>query len=319
MREKPAILGGEPITRKPIKFVEIIIGEEEKRAVLEIIERKEFVSNEFIEKLEKEFARFVGTKYALAISNGTDALFLSYLALGISFHDFVITTPLTFVATASTIIHVGAIPIFADVDKDSNLSPHATSEVIPKYKKEIKGITVVHTYGKPVEMEKFSEIAQENDLYLIEDASHAHGALYKGRKVGSIGDVGVFSLYPSKIIAAGGWGGIITTNNKELADKLILLRAHGELRHIYGQKGAYLYRRLGYNMRMSNIEAAVAYYQLKRINEFIEKRRKIARYLSELLASIEGISTPTENEYCKHVYYIYACLLYTSPSPRDRG
>ncbi len=307
MSSKPAILGGKPVSDKKIRFVEITIGDEEKRAVEEIMESKQFVSGEYLEKFEKEFARFIGTKYALAVSNGTDALFLSYLALGLTFSKKIVTTPLTFVASASTIIQAGAIPYFADVNNDFNISPSSIREVIEKEK--IDAITVVHMYGKPVEMNEIAEIAKENDLLIIEDAAHAHGAEYKGRKVGTLGDIAAFSLYPTKIIAAGGWGGVITTNSDEIAEKLKLLRAHGELRALMGSKGAYLYRRLGYNMRMSHIEAAIAYYQLKRINKYIERRRKIARLLNERLSDIEGIKIPEENANEKHVYYIYAITI----------
>jgi len=307
MLDKPAIFGGEPVAKKPIKFTEIIIGDEEKRAIMEILETKQFVSGDYITKFEKEFAAFVGAKYAISISNGTDALFLAYLALGITFGNYVITTPLTFVATASSIIHAGAIPLFADVEDDGNLSPKSIEKVMDTY--SANAITVVHMYGKPAKMDEILEIARERNSYVIEDAAHAHGAEYKGRKVGTLGDIATFSLYPTKILAAGGWGGVITTNRKEIADSLILLRAHGELRHVLGREGEYLYAKLGYNMRMSNIEAAVAYYQLRKIDRFIEQRRKIARLLNDALEDIPGINPPTEEPYIRHVYYIYSITI----------
>ncbi len=307
MKEKPAILGGEPVSRKPIRFTEIIIGEEEKKAVMEILESKQFASGDYVGKFEREFARFIGVKHAISISNGTDALFLAYVALGITFGRKVITTPLTFVATASSIIHAGAIPYFADVEWDSNISPREISKMVKEEK--FDAITVVHTYGKPVKMDEILEIARENGMYVVEDAAHAHGAEYKGRKIGTLGDIAAFSLYPTKIIAAGGWGGVITTNDDEIAEKLRLLRAHGELRSLLGAKGAYLYSRLGYNMRMSNIEAAVAYYQVKKITSFIDRRRKIAKLLNEKLKDVPGIRIPQEDEHEKHVYYIYAIVI----------
>lgn len=307
MNDKPAILGGTPISSKKIRFTEIIVGEEEKQAVQEIIDSKQFVSGDYLDKFEKEFARFIGTKHAISISNGTDALFLSYIALGLTFSKKIITTPLTFVASASTIIHAGAIPYFADVDNDFNLSPESIREIIKRDKMD--AITVVHMYGNPVDMDEIMFIAKEHDLLVIEDAAHAHGAEYKGRKVGALGDIAAFSLYPTKIIAAGGWGGVITTNSDEVAEKLRLLRAHGELRNIIGANGAYLYKMLGYNMRMSHIEAAIAYYQLKRIKTYVERRRKLAKLLSEKLSGIDGIQVPVEDKYRKHAYYIYAITI----------
>ncbi|MHA1608908.1 MAG: DegT/DnrJ/EryC1/StrS family aminotransferase [Candidatus Njordarchaeales archaeon] len=305
--EKPAILGGKPVSKEKIPFAKVIIREEEKKAVEEILREGSLAGGEYIKKFEKAFAEFIGAKHAISISNGTDALFLSYLALGISFGAKVLTTPITFVATASTIIHAGAIPFFADVLNDANLDPKSVQEMFRKQK--FDAITVVHMYGKPVEMDEIKEIARENNAFIIEDAAHAHGAEYKGTKVGLLGDIAAFSLYPTKIIAAGGWGGVIVTNSDEIAEKLILLRAHGELRHKIGPEGAYEYEILGYNMRMSHIEAAIAYYQLRRINEFISCRRKLAKMLSDLLRDIPGIVIPEEPPYVKHVYYIYSILI----------
>ena len=307
MIEKPAILGGEPTTKRKIPLYCICTGEEEKEAIIDAFNKKAFASGEFIKKLEDEFARFIGTKHALAVSNGTDGLFLAYLAYGLTFGKKIITTPLTFVATASTIVHTGAIPVFCDVELDGNISPMKIQELVKS--ENIDGISIVHLYGKPVEMKPIMELAKENNIVVIEDASHAHGAEYNGKKVGSIGDIGVFSLYPSKVIAAGGWGGLITTNDDEIAEKIILLRGHGELKNIIGKKGAYKFRILGYNFRMNNMEAAVAYYQLKKIDSFIEKRRKNAKLLSELLRDVPGITIPEEKPHIKHIFYLYAIVL----------
>lgn len=308
--EKPAILGGEPTTKKKIPFTQIVMADDEIRAVNEILKKKIFVCGEYTELLEREFARYVGTKHALAVSNGTDGLFLSLLALDITFGSRVVTTPLTFVASASTIIHAGAVPIFVDVLPDGNLDPSKVSEV-----ENFDAICLVHLYGLPVDFDEFQRISTEKSIPIIEDASHAHGAEYRGRKVGSLGDVAVFSLYPSKIIAAGGWGGIISTSNDELLEKLKLLRAHGELRAVAGDKGAYEYIRLGYNLRISEIEAAVAYFQLRKLDEFVAARRKISRYLTELLSDVPGIRLPKEPPEKKHAFYIYAIQI----DPREIG
>lgn len=310
--KKPAILGGEPTAKNPIPFTKVEIGDEEKRAVQEILESKWFVNGPYTEKLEKEFARYVGTKYALAVSNGTDGLFLAYLALGLTFRKKIFTTPLTFIATASTIIHTGAIPIFGDVDNYGNL------KVPSEENADIDGISIVHLYGYPIDFDSFKEVVENLGVPLIEDASHAHGAEYKNKKIGSLGDIAVFSLYPSKIIAAGGWGGVITTNNEELYTKIKLLRAHGELRVLEGAKGAYQYIRLGYNLRLSEIEAAIAYHQLKKLNSFIARRRKNAKKLIELLGDINGIILPREEPGRKHAYYIFNIVIQPNTVGWDR-
>ncbi len=303
--DKPAILGGVPVTKEPIPFTKIIMTNDEKKAVEDVIRSKIFVNGKYTKMLEKEFARYISVKHAIAVSNGTDALFLSYLALGIGFNDKVITTPLSFIATVSSIMHSGAIPIFADVKLDGNLDPDSVSQV----QDDFSAITIVHLYGKPADMRDFLQIAHEHNAYIIEDAAHAHGAEYDGKKIGSFGDIAAFSLYPSKIIAAGGWGGIITTNNDEISEKLRLLRAHGELKVIKGAEFSYQYIRLGYNMRISEIEAAIAYHQLKKLDSFIKVRRSAAKKLTDLLENIPGITLPSEEPNKKHVYYIYCILI----------
>ncbi len=305
--EKPAIIGGEPVSKHWIPIAKPIIGDEEKQAVMEALEKGALASGEFIEKFEKEFARYIGVKHAIATSCGTDALFISYLSLDLTFNKKILTTPLTFIATASAAICTGAIPIFADVEEDANISPEEISKVLEK--EHINGICVVHMYGKPCRMEKILSMAREYNIPVIEDASHAHGAEYKGKKVGNLGDIAAFSLYPAKIIAAGGWGGVIVTNNDELAETARLIALQGELREVRGTKTAYEFVRIGYNMRMSNIEAAVAYYQLRKLNKFIEIRRKYARILTEMLEDVPGIKTPTDPAYGKHVYYLYVITI----------
>ncbi len=298
--EKPAILGGPPITKRPIPFTKIIIGEEESEAVREVITSRRFVGGKYTRILEKEFARYIGVKHAIAVSNGTDGLFLANLALDLTFGKEIATTPLTFISTASAIVHTGAIPIFVDVLPDGNINPDELSRL-----DRCDGITIVHLYGNPVEFNEIRQYAEEQGVPIIEDASHAHGAEYRGYKVGKLGDIAVFSLYPSKVIAAGGWGGIITTNSDEIAEKIRLLQAHGELKVLEGAKRAYEYIRLGYNMRISEIEAAIACCQLKKLDKFIEQRRRAAKIMREMLENIPGITPPEEKPYKKHAYYIF--------------
>ena len=291
------------MNKRDLKFVEILLGDEEKQAVMEALNKAYLASGEYIELFEKEFAKYIGTKYAIAVSNGTDGLFLAYLALGLTFKKKVLTTPISFMATASTIIHSGAIPIFSDVAEDMNLDPHLAREVANKEK--VDGITIVHLFGKPATPDEFRELSDTLSVPLIEDASHAHGAIYKGKKIGQWGDIAVFSLYPTKVIAAGGWGGVITTNDEEIYEKILYLRAHGEERVKLGKEGAYIHSRLGYNLRMSNLEAAVAYYQLKRIEDFINKRRRNAAILREILSNHGNLVLPSDAIDGRNVYYIF--------------
>ncbi len=286
-----------------LKFVEIMLGEEEKKAVMDALDKAYLASGEYIELFEKEFARYVGTKYAIAVSNGTDGLFLAYLALGLTFRKKILTTPVSFMATASTIIHSGAIPIFSDVGEDMNLDPFHAKVIATK--ERVDGITIVHLFGKPATPDKFRELSDELGVPLIEDASHAHGAIYQGKKIGQWGDVAVFSLYPTKIIAAGGWGGVITTNDEEIYESILYLRAHGEERVKLGKEGAYIHSKLGYNLRMSNLEAAVAYYQLKRIEDFINRRIKNAAILREILSNNDNLRLPSDVVDGRNVYYIF--------------
>ena len=305
--EKPAIVGGKPVSSEKIRFTEIIMGEEELSVVQEIMREKSFVAGEYIEKFEKEFAHYIGSKYAIAVSNGTDSLFLLYLAYNLTFNSKIVTTPVTFVATASTIIRSGAVPLFADILYDGNIDPRSVEKIVEKEK--VNGIVVVHLYGKPVDMDPIMELAKEHNLIVIEDAAHAHGAIYKGKKAGNIGQAGSFSFYPAKVIGTAGWGGIITVNDKEIAEKIKLMRAHGELGYITGPKDKYLHVMLGFNMRISHIEAAVAYYQLKRLEKFISLRRKWAKLLSEKLADVPGIKLPKDTNNGRHVFYIYNILI----------
>ena len=302
--DRPAILGGEPVARSRIPFTRIIIGEEEKKAVEEILRSRLFVNGPYTRLLEEEFARYVGVKHAVATSNGTTALFLAYLALGLGFGSRIATTPLTFIATASTILHIGGVPLFADVDEYGNLDPCLVEEL-----EELDAVVVVHLYGLPADMNGFDRISRARNCYIIEDAAHAHGAEFSGRKAGSLGHAATFSFYPSKIIGAGGWGGIVTTNNSDVAYRLRMLRAHGELRVIKGAEGAYEYVMLGYNMRLSEIEAAITYYQLKRLDDLVRKRREAAKILSEMLSEVPGISIPREPPGRKHSYYIYSITI----------
>ncbi len=271
------------------------IGEEEKRAVLEVLNSGVIAQGPKVAEFEKQFAQYIGAKYAIAVSSGTAALHLALLALGIGRGDEVITSPFSFIATANAILYVGAKPVFVDIDEDDfNINEEKIEEKITK---KTKAILPVHLYGQAAEMARILEIAQKYNLCVIEDACQAHGAEYKSRKVGSLGDCGCFSFYPTKNMTTGE-GGIVTTNSKEIYEKVKVLREHGS-------KVRYYHQVLGYNFRMTDMEAAIGTEQLKKLDKFNRKRQKNARILTEGLKDIKGIIVPKIKENRTHVFHQY--------------
>lgn len=243
-------------------------------------------------KFEDEFSRYVGTKFAVATNSGTSALHTALAALGTGPGDEVITTPFSFIATASCILMQGAKPIFCEIDpKTYNLDPNKIEERITK---KTKAIIVVHLYGQPCDMGAVSNIARDHGLFVVEDASQAHGAEYRNRKVGSLGDVGCFSFYPTKNMTTGE-GGMITTNNAKVAERARTLINQG-------QRERYRHEVLGYNYRMTDISAAIGRAQLKKLDRFNKKRRANAKFYDEQL---KGVETPYVAPGVTHVYHQY--------------
>ncbi|MBM4240875.1 MAG: DegT/DnrJ/EryC1/StrS family aminotransferase [Euryarchaeota archaeon] len=272
-----------------------ILGDEEIEEVVKVLKSGFIAQGPKVAEFERMFADYVGTKHAVATSNGTTALHIALLAAGIGPGDEVITTPFSFIATANSILYVGAKPIFADIDpKTYNIDPQEIQESVTH---RTKTIIPVHLYGQPACMDAISEIARDHDLKVIEDAAQAHGALYKNKKVGSFGDMACFSFYPTKNITTGE-GGIITTDNDEMAQIARTLRAHGE-------KERYEHVVLGYNFRMTDIAASIGIIQLKKLEEFNRKRIENAEYLTEHIGDIDGIEPPFVQENVKHVFHQY--------------
>lgn len=278
-----------------------IIEEEEIEAVVEVLKSKRLslLSGKRVKKFEKEFASYIGTKDAIAVNSGTAALHVALSALGVGPGDEVIVPPFTFIATASAVLHQNAIPIFADIDPQTYcINPEEMEKAItPK----TKGVIPVHLFGHPADMDWISEIAAKHNLFVIEDACQAHGAEYKGKRVGSIGNFGCFSFFESKNMMTGE-GGMITTNDPELAAAARLVRHHGE-------PSWYVYDRLGYNYRMAEIEGALGSVQLKKLDRMNQIRIDYANYLTENLADVEGIQVPYASKDVKHVFHVYAPLI----------
>ena len=254
-------------------------------------------------EFEKALARYCGAKYAVVCANGTAALHLAYLAAGLKKDDEIITTPNTFAATSNMLLVVGAKPVFCDIRMDTyNLDEDEIEELITG---KTKAIVPVHFAGQPCEMQKIKEIARKHKLLIIEDACHALGSKYKDSKIGSgrFSDLAVFSFHPVKPITTGE-GGAVVTNNKKYYERLILLRSHG----IYkDKKGKNVMVELGYNYRLTDIQAALGVSQLKKLNRFIKQRRQVVGWYGEALKNIKEIILPTEvsgNYSGWHIYVI---------------
>ena len=271
------------------------LGEEEKQAILGVIDSGQLTQGRVVGELEAAFANWCGVRHAVAVSSGTAALHVALAAHGIGPGDEVITTPFTFVASANAALFVGARPIFADIEPETFcLDPERVEAAITP---RTRAILPVHLYGHPARMPELRDIASRHSLLLIEDACQAHGAQIAGQMVGSLGDSGVFSFYPTKHIAAGE-GGLIATNDRQVADRARLLRNQGAAER-------YRYEILGYNFRLSDLHAAIGLAQLRKVNGFISDRRRNAAQLTARLCGLERISTPVERPLYRHVYHQY--------------
>lgn len=266
------------------------------QALIDAAKSGSYILGPNVKKLEEDFSKYCGTKRAIGVGNGTDALHLALRALGVGEGDEVITVAFTFVATTEAIGIVGATPVFVDINPDTfNIDVNKIEEKItPK----TKAILPVHLYGQPCEMDKIMEIANKYNLYVVEDCAQAVGAEYKGKKVGSFGDFGCFSFFPSKNLGCYGDGGMVTANNDELADKVKALRAHGG-------RVKYHHEELGLNSRLDELQAAVLNVKFPHIDEWNEARRKVAHRYNELFKNISEIVPPVEIGNVKCVYHQY--------------
>jgi perosamine synthetase len=290
-----------------IPVAETVLDGNEKKYVLDCLDTGWISgSGKYVDDFEREFAAFCGVEHAVSVSNGTAGLHVALLALGIGAGDEVIVPDLTYVASANAVTYCGAKPVLADVDASTwTLDPQ---DVARKISPATKAILPVHLYGHPADLDPILELARAHNLYVVEDAAEAHGAEYKGRRVGGLCDVGVFSFFGNKIITTGE-GGMITTNDKVLADKVRLLKGQG-----MDTARRYWFPIVGYNYRMTNIQAAIGLAQLERIEWFIEKKRDIAALYDEAMRSLPLI-TPYEAVWARSVYWLYSVCL---PEEFDR-
>jgi len=255
-----------------------------------------------VDAFEKVVADYCGTKYAVAVSSGTAALHAAYFAAGIKIGDEVITTPLTFAATANAAIYCGAKPIFCDIEKDGfNIDP---ANIEKKITKKTKAIAPVDFAGLPCDLDKIKKIAKKHNLLIIEDACHALGSEYKGKKIGGLSDMTVFSFHPVKTITTGE-GGMILTNDSDFYERMKIFRHHGIVKK--PEKGGWYYeiKDLGYNYRLTDFQCALGLSQLKRLDKFVKRRYEIVARYNEALSDIKEIILPAEKSYAKSSWHIY--------------
>ena len=272
------------------------IKEEIERAIQKVIESRQFILGEEVEALEKEITPFLGVKHAIGVASGTEALLIALLACGVGPGDEVITTPFTFIATAEAITQCGATLVFVDIDpRTYNID---FSKIEPAITKRTKAILPVHLYGQPADMDSILELARKYGLKVIEDCAQAFGAGYKGKKVGSMGDAGCLSFFPSKVLGAYGDGGMVITNAPEIAEKVNMLRNHGS-------KQKYYYLIPGFNSRLDELQAAILRVKLRHIEKWISERRHKAALYVKLLREVEGVETPYEAPWGFHMFNYY--------------
>lgn len=266
-------------------------------AIQEVIESGTFAGGPFVEKFEQDFAGYCGGQFALGVGSGTEALWLSLLALDVGPGDEVITVPSTFMATAEAITYCGAKPVFIDVDERTyTMDPARLERAITM---RTRAIIPVHLFGQSADMDPILEIAERHGLPVVEDACQAHGAEYKGRKAGTMGDAGCFSFYPGKNLGAFGEAGAVVTNDSALRDKMRILRDHGQVKK-------YHHTMIGWNCRMDGIQAAVLRVKLRHLDRGNQLRCALAVQYDRALSTSEFIVTPFKPPHVKHVYHIYA-------------
>lgn len=301
-------------------------------AVVKVLKSDYLTTGPAVAAFEKKVADYVGAKYAVAVSNGTAALHVACLAAGIGEGDEVITTPITFAASANCVLYCGGTPVFADIDPDTyNISPE---ELEKKITSRTKAIIPVHYTGQPCDMDAILEIAHKHNLLVVEDGAHALGAAYKGKKIGSIADMTCFSFHPVKPVTTGE-GGMIVTDNEELYRRLVLYRSHGitrdkDMMQQYEEQlqqssdpalqeaadmlrgdvmdpGGWYYQQLelGYNYRITDISCALGASQMDKLDHFLERRRQIAKKYDEAFADIPQIKTPWQQEGCQSGWHLY--------------
>jgi len=301
-----AIDGGVPVRSKLLPYGHQWLDGDDIKAVVEVLKADWITQGSKVDEFERKVAEYCGAKYAVAVSSGTAALHEACAVAGISQGDEVITTPITFAATANAVVYCGGKPVFADATEDTlNIDPN---EIKKRISSRTKVIIPVDFAGHPADFERLMAIAKENGLIVIEDASHALGAEYKGRKIGSLADMTIFSFHPVKHITTGE-GGMILTSNEEFYQKLKTFRHHGIVRKPDDSPWYYEILQPGYNFRITDFQCALGLSQMRKLDYFIQRRREIAAKYNEAFAEIDESITPVELDSVKAVYHIYIIQL----------
>lgn len=266
------------------------------QAISGVLRAGQFILGPGVQALEQELAAFLGVQYTIGVNSGTDALLISLRAAGVGPGDQVITTPYTFYATAEVISLLGAEPVFVDIRPDTfNMDiDQIAAQITPR----TKAILPVHLFGQAADMDGLLNLARQSGLKVIEDTAQAFGGEYRGRKLGSLGDAGAFSFFPSKNLGAYGDGGLIATNDPKIAEQARMLRAHGARRKYYNEV-------VGYNSRLDELQAAILRVKLPRVESWNSARRQTAQIYEELLSGIPDLALPVEASYARHVYHQY--------------
>ena len=286
-----------------VPFSKPVINEGMVKAAVDCLYSDRLVGGKSVSEFENDFAKFVGTKYAVGVSSGTASLFLSLKALGIGENDLIITQSATFIATANAVSQTGAKPVFVDINNnDTTISLKELKKAIKKYGDKIKGIIPVHLYGRTGDLDVILEEASSNGIPIIEDACQAHGATFLNKKAGSFGELGAFSFYSSKNMTVAGDGGMVTTNNQELAESIRVLRNQGS-----SIENKYKNDVLGYNFRLNSINAAIGNVQLKFLDSWNKRRREVANKYSNILKDYKDLTLPPDDDdKIKSSWHIYS-------------
>lgn len=273
-----------------------VFTKEMEEAAIYALRNERYILGESVYKFEEEFAKYIGTKYAVSVSSGTNALHLALLAAGLNAKEEVVTVATSYIATSNSILHANGTPTFCDINDEYLID---VNQIPGKISKRTRGIMPVDLYGHPADMDEINEIADKNDLFVIEDCAQSHGATYKGKKTGSLSLMGCFSFYSTKNMTVCGDGGMVTTDDAEIAEKIKLLRNHG-------QHPKDVHTILGYTARLNTVNAAIGRVQLKYLPKWVEERRQIAKKYYKLLDDVEEITLPPgDSEIKKPSYHLF--------------
>ncbi len=308
----PAVEGGPPTRADPLRYRVSIYSEELIDDIREILRSGLLTSThgKWVRAFERSLSQYLGVDEAIAVSNGTAALHVALKSIGVGPGDAVVTTPFTFVATASTILHSNAVPVFADIDRDTlNMDPASLERAMDE---DVRAVVVVHLAGMPAEMDEILKVARERGVPVVEDAAQALGGEYRGRKLGSLGDVAALSFYATKNITTGE-GGAVVTSDASIAERARLISNHG-------QTDRYEYAILGYNYRMTELQGVIGYHQIRELEKLNRNRELFAKVLMEELSPIEGdvLDVPRPRTYMRHAWHLFQALLRLEALSKDR-